>query len=397
MFFCDSYNDIDGIFEEEVTGALRRINCDPVMPRDLKAKRSLIVKSCGAMVYDRDVSEIREEIERVNNLKVCEAFKLPNFKALKVVLKSQKMVTDACEKGLFLFNLYISPRFLVQDSYMPLLMCYKCYAYESHIASACPKDSNYKVCSLCSCTTHIYSECRSIIKRCLHCQGSHPTNASVCPIRKKFLQKKNEKTPYAHVVKNKPTDSSIPCEDINVQNIMSKSFVCFLLAACKERENSGTFNSVLNSLLVQNNLPSIKMQGISPPSLSTLLNSVEAENIVNKDESSSSELCQEIADVKKMSEVSSHSPVGSGAKAKKKMNKRPQIVIYRKRSGPKKITELNIERLVKDRKVALKSSLSINDSIGLLQSDIQIADIADVANDVFNNCLEDMLTEENYL
>ena len=61
---------------------------------------------------------------------------------------------------------------------------------------------------------------------------------------------------------------------------MSKSFVCFLLAACKEKENTGTFKSVLNSMLVQNNLPSIKMQGISQPSLDTLVNSVEVEEIV---------------------------------------------------------------------------------------------------------------------
>ena len=123
--FCDSYTDVDGIFEEEVISALRRIKCDPVMPRDLKAKRSLIVKSCGAVIYDRDINEIKEEIEKVNNLKVCDAFKLPNSKALKVILKSQKMVTDACERGLSLFDLYISPRYFLQDSYTPLLICYK--------------------------------------------------------------------------------------------------------------------------------------------------------------------------------------------------------------------------------------------------------------------------------
>ena len=60
--FCDSYSDVDGIFEEEVTSALTIMKCDAVMPRDLKAKISHIVKSCGAMVYSREIYEKKEEI-----------------------------------------------------------------------------------------------------------------------------------------------------------------------------------------------------------------------------------------------------------------------------------------------------------------------------------------------
>ena len=51
--FCYSYSDVDGIFEEGGTSALRMINCDTLMSRNLKAKISLIVKSCGAMVNNR--------------------------------------------------------------------------------------------------------------------------------------------------------------------------------------------------------------------------------------------------------------------------------------------------------------------------------------------------------
>ena len=40
-------------------------------------------------------------------------------------MKSQKMVTDACEKGLYLFYLHISHKLFVQDTYMPSLMCFK--------------------------------------------------------------------------------------------------------------------------------------------------------------------------------------------------------------------------------------------------------------------------------
>ena len=58
------------------------------MPRDLKLKRSLIVKSCGAMVYNREMNEIKEEIVNVDPLKVSEAIMLPYSKAIKIFKKS---------------------------------------------------------------------------------------------------------------------------------------------------------------------------------------------------------------------------------------------------------------------------------------------------------------------
>ena len=72
--FCDSYSDVDGIFEEEVTSALGIINCVPVMARDLKAERLLIVKSGCGMVYSRVNNEIKEEIENFYSLKVTKSF-----------------------------------------------------------------------------------------------------------------------------------------------------------------------------------------------------------------------------------------------------------------------------------------------------------------------------------
>ena len=52
--FCDSYTDVDGIFEEDVISALQILKCDSVMPRDMEGKISLIVKSCDSVVYNRD-------------------------------------------------------------------------------------------------------------------------------------------------------------------------------------------------------------------------------------------------------------------------------------------------------------------------------------------------------
>ena len=49
-------------------------------------------------------------------LEVSEAIILPNSKALKIVRKSQQLVADAFEEGLFLFGLYVSPKFSIQET-----------------------------------------------------------------------------------------------------------------------------------------------------------------------------------------------------------------------------------------------------------------------------------------
>ena len=66
-------------------------------------------------MYNRVLNEAMDEIERVNLSKVSEAIELLNSKALKIILKSQKIITDACEMGRFFicaFSLYFQSRIL---------------------------------------------------------------------------------------------------------------------------------------------------------------------------------------------------------------------------------------------------------------------------------------------
>ena len=72
----------------------------------------------------------------------------------------------------------------------------------------------------------------------------------------------------------------------------------FLVAASKEKDHSGTFQSFLRTLLAQNNLLSIVMEGIAPPSLYSLLGSLNSENIIdNIGEVSSDELSHQVLEV----------------------------------------------------------------------------------------------------
>ena len=53
------------------------------------------------MVFNREINEIKGEMEYVDPLIVSEAHKSAYSKAPKVKLKSQKRVTAACDRDLF--------------------------------------------------------------------------------------------------------------------------------------------------------------------------------------------------------------------------------------------------------------------------------------------------------
>ena len=181
---------------------------------------------------------------------------------------------------------------------------------------------------------------------------------------------------------------------------MSKSFVCFIMAACKEKEQSGTFQSVLNTLLTQINLPSIVMEGNTPPSLDSLLGSLNSGKLIdNIGEDSTDELSYEVLDESAGdidgSANNSWGHIGSGKSAKKISKK--QIVIFRRRSSPKRITENNVMQLLWERKIAVSSPFNINQTIQRLREDIGICKVDEVSNNVFKECLEIMRIEVNDL
>ena len=91
---------------------------------------------------------------------------------------------------------------------------------------------------------------------------------------------------------------------------MSNLFVCFLMAACEDKQNLGTVQSVLSSLLEQKNIPSIKMEGITSPSLCTLCSSVGTEKLVDEISNVSSiELTHEFEDEQDMSAIHSRGKI----------------------------------------------------------------------------------------
>ena len=140
------------------------------------------------------------------------------------------------------------------------------------------------------------------------------------------------------------------------------------------------------------------MEGITSPSLDSLLGSLNSEkNIDNIGEVSSDELSHEVLDESagNIDEAANNSRghIGSG-KSAKKINKK-QIVIFRKRSGPKRITENNVEQLIRERIIAIRSPYNMKQTIQRLKEDIGICIVNKVSNSVFRDCLENTWIDAN--
>jgi hypothetical protein len=148
---CNTDSDSDKIFSAECIDALKLLSCEPVMPPDLRAKRTVIVRNVDDHAFQNEIPVFKEELARCNNwLKISDMFKLPNFNGIKLICESSDMAKKCTSDGILMFNLSIPPSDIKQDNYVHVSYCFKCYDINSHLSKDCPQSSDYKVCSLCA-------------------------------------------------------------------------------------------------------------------------------------------------------------------------------------------------------------------------------------------------------
>ena len=67
----------------------------PVLPPDLKAKRSVILSRCDYQILNKKEEDIKFEIEKQNVcIRVQDIFKYDSFKNIKVTFENQHMVSQ---------------------------------------------------------------------------------------------------------------------------------------------------------------------------------------------------------------------------------------------------------------------------------------------------------------
>ena len=93
ILFCNSLRDIDRIFCDDLCDEFGKLDCEPIPPPDLQAKRSFIVKSVDPVIYGEEVEEIAAELGNKNPwLVVKSVYRFNKSKTLKVTCSNQEMV-----------------------------------------------------------------------------------------------------------------------------------------------------------------------------------------------------------------------------------------------------------------------------------------------------------------
>ncbi len=274
-----SDEEVDKIFQQKTQQELTNNRFLPILPPELKAKRTVLIFNTDEYIYNHTEKEIEEELLTKNtwmNEGIDSIFKIPRTKILKVTFKETTAAKKTTEKGIPVFHMSIPAHTVKIEEYIPITTCLKCYAIEDHITSECPKPKEYKICSECSSNDHTWRECSaSNIRKCINCKGEHRTLANKCPQRKKALEEKrqqlknnNSTKTYSNVTSANKSMAplNLPASTPTIEKeTAAKLMACLMHAHLINSTNPGTYNDEFNRALKLNNLPPIILPN-NPPS-----------------------------------------------------------------------------------------------------------------------------------
>jgi hypothetical protein len=190
----DDVTTIDKLLTDKATTELRKINLQPIIPPDVRAKRSIFIRQIDRSVGTRHADDIKEELEKQQPwLKINEIIKIKDYThVIKMICNSTTIANRVLTDGLKAFNTRITPNQCEQERFTHLLICYKCYDYDKHPTKDCPQ--TFDICSECATTGHTFRDCKSTNKSCINCKSdSHRTLAANCPYRKNAIRDKETK------------------------------------------------------------------------------------------------------------------------------------------------------------------------------------------------------------
>jgi len=193
IIICQDETNAEALFTPATTETLRKKGFEPQMPPELKAKLTLVLKQLDRELVKETPENIKEELEKtMPETKIGNIYIMKNRYLIKIQFADHQTTAKIQEKGLYLFNIYISPRQIEPERFTNIVQCMHCYKY-GHYKTNCPdKEINLKLCSECGSNTHNYRDCKSANKRCLNCGEAHRTLANSCPLRKEAMKKTRE-------------------------------------------------------------------------------------------------------------------------------------------------------------------------------------------------------------
>ena len=294
---CSSADDADNLCSIEVINVLRQAGMAPITSPQLKARRSVIAKKISNEILNSSEEIIKEELLRANDWAVNHiesAKKFHNLPFLKITFDSINMKEKCLKLGLNFRHLLIPDHLFENELFKEIKYCYRCYSVNTHIANKCSKPPDYKICSKCSATDHIWRNCTSNVVKCINCGGPHVTRSPSCPTRKDHLKIYQHPSPkfklsekdFPPLDKSYPQTNASKTREVNepmttipknfekyaAVDIVYKTMTCFGIAHSNSAGDRNRFNKNMLNLLKENKIPIVYMNSIdiflpsNPPS-----------------------------------------------------------------------------------------------------------------------------------
>jgi hypothetical protein len=264
----DDIKFIDQLLTPRAFSEFAKINIQPVLPPEIKAKRTIFVRQVDSSVGGRSSADLKTEISKLNQwAKITEIIKIKEYThVFKIFCTDVSTASRILSDGFIAFSTKISASQCEPEEFTHILICYKCYQYETHSTKDCK--IGYDVCSECAQRGHTYKECPSSEKRCLNCppdNNSHRTLAAKCPFRKSTIAAKNVKSSnarqnaqhksYADIAKQVIIESKSESRPTNVVHLTSKTHLkmtALILEAHVASLSGQSYGKILSESLKRN-------------------------------------------------------------------------------------------------------------------------------------------------
>ena len=149
--------DVDKIFQQKCKDELKAKNFDPILPPELRAKRTITLLNVDEYILTHDEAEIKDELLEENdwlNDGIESIYKIPRTKIMKICLNETTTAKAATDKGLLAFHMSIPHYNIKIEEFIAITTCMKCYQIEDNTTNKCPKPKDYKLCSECGSNEH---------------------------------------------------------------------------------------------------------------------------------------------------------------------------------------------------------------------------------------------------
>lgn len=255
------------IFKDKIKEEFSQEDMNPVIPPELKAKKTVIAFNVNAHIYNNSEDDILNELYTHNSFlegNIDNVFKFPNSKTIKITFSQAIYASKATEHGLKLFSMKIPHYQIQQDKFYHIQTCFRCYMIESHTTKDCTKHKEYKICSECAEEGHTWKSCNKESKQCINCGENHRTLSMRCKMRKDVIKMKREEeketASYSQITKtnNIPTMNNSTSTQISREDHF-KIYSCMIHAHLMNVVEPGSYEKELNATLKENKLPQIKI------------------------------------------------------------------------------------------------------------------------------------------